>query len=120
MSIDIEFIYQNLDKLFNINFVMLAFIITAITILQTMKGGRVEDFKQAGLFDEVVEYYNKSIFWNFISGMIICLTWFFRICHIQYEIKVVLCIISFILFFISMYRTYKAYRFLIYFIKKQS
>lgn len=37
--VNVNFIYGNLDKLFNINFMMLAFIITAITILQTLQGG---------------------------------------------------------------------------------
>ncbi|MCZ6104048.1 hypothetical protein [Campylobacter ureolyticus] len=59
--VNVNFIYGNLDKLFNINFMMLAFIITAITILQTIKGGRINEFKEAGLFDGVIERYNSSI-----------------------------------------------------------
>ena len=115
--VNVNFIYGNLDKLFNINFMMLAFIITAITILQTLQGGRVEEFKATGLFDDVIRYYNSSIKWNFISGSFICILWFLRCeCKIY---QIIVCIVSFILFFYSMRVTYKAYSFLIYFIKKQ-
>lgn len=115
--VNVNFIYSNLDKLFNINFMMLAFIITAITILQTLQGGRVEEFKATGLFDDVIRYYNSSIKWNFISGSLICILWFLR-CEFKIY-QIVVCIVSFILFFYSMRVTYKAYSFLIYFIKKQ-
>lgn len=117
--IDIEFIYGNLDKLFTINFTMLAFIITAITILQTIHTGRIAEFRQIGLFDNVIRRYNSSIFWNFISGATICLLWFVRSGIIGSGAKIAICVVSFLLFGISIFKTYEAYRFLIYFIKKQ-
>ena len=102
--INVEFIYNNLDKLFAINFTMLAFIITAITILQTI---------------HTIKRYNTSIFWNFVSGIVICLLWFIRADIIELNIKIAICIISFLLFGIAIFKTYQAYNFLIYFIKKQ-
>jgi len=117
--INVEFIYNNLDKLFAINFTMLAFIITAITILQTIHTGRIVEFRQTGLFDNVIKRYNTSIFWNFVSGIVICLLWFIRADIIELNIKIAICIISFLLFGIAIFKTYQAYNFLIYFIKKQ-
>lgn len=117
--INIEFIYANLDKLFTINFTMLAFIITAITILQTIQTGRISEFRETGLFDSVIRRYSSSILWNFISGIIICLLWFFRLDIIDLDIKLAICLVSFILFGVAIFKTYEAYRFLIYFIKKQ-
>ncbi len=90
--VNVNFIYGNLDKLFNINFMMLAFIITAITILQTLQGGRVEEFKATGLFDDVIRYYNSSIKWNFISGSLICILWFLR-CEFKIY-QIIVCILS--------------------------
>lgn len=113
------FIYDNLDKLFTINFTMLAFIITAVTILQTIHTGRIAEFRASRLFDEVIEHYNSSISWNFISGCVICVAWFVRVDIIGFYLKIFTCIISFLFFGIAIFKTYTAYKFLIYFIKKQ-
>ena len=117
--IDIEFIYSNLDKLFTISFTMLAFVIAAITILQTIGTGRIVEFRETGLIDSVIKRYNSSICWNFISGIVICLLWFIRPDFIGEPAKIVICAISFLLFLIAIFKTYDAYKFLIYFVKKQ-
>ena len=86
------------------------------TIVNDIIIGKLED-ELVGLFDDVIRYYNSSIKWNFISGSLICILWFLRCeCKIY---QIIVCILSFILFFYSMRVTYKAYSFLIYFIKKQ-
>lgn len=117
--IDVDFIYSNLDKLFTISFTMLAFVIAAITILQTISTGRIAEFRETGLIDSVIRRYNSSICWNFISGVVICLLWFIRPDFMSDTIKIVICVISFLLFLVAIFKTYDAYRFLIYFVKKQ-
>nr|DAJ59744.1 MAG TPA: Membrane-anchored ion channel, Abi component [Caudoviricetes sp.] len=117
--IDVDFIYSNLDKLFTISFTMLAFVIAAITILQTISTGRIAEFRETGLINSVIKRYNSSICWNFISGVVICLLWFIRPNFMGDIAKIVICVISFLLFLIAIFKTYDAYRFLIYFVKKQ-
>lgn len=41
-----EFVYKNLDKVFPISFTMLAFMITALTIIQMLNSGRIQDLKK--------------------------------------------------------------------------
>lgn len=115
-------IINNLDKLFSVNFIMLAFMITAITILQAIKGGRIEDFKRAGLFAEVVDVFNSALLYNFISGIFVCIVYFAGdlLKNQEYFLKCALCGFCFLLFSISLYKVYKAYKLLVYFIKMQN
>jgi len=116
MNVNIDFAYDHLNALFNINFTMLAFMITALTILQMIQTGRIEEFKKVGIFDDVLKYFHKSLVFHSISGLCILILWFFQL-HDFY--KTFATITSFILFFIAFYYTYKSYSFLVYFIKKQ-
>lgn len=116
--IKIDNIFLNLDKFFSINFVMLAFLITALSILQTIKGGRIEDFKDSGLFEEVVSVFTKALLWNLIVGISICIVSFINISNMS--IKIAFAFISIIAFFTAIYKAYKAYDFLAYFIKMQN
>lgn len=117
MNIDIDFAYDHLDALFSINFTMLAFMITALTILQMIQTGRAKEFKKVGIFDDVLKYFHKSLALHSISGLSILVLWFLQLCNIY---KTIATAMSFILFFIAFYYTYKSYSFLVYFIQKQS
>lgn len=117
MKLNIEFMYNNLDKLFNINFTMLAFMIAALTILQMLQTGRIEEFRKLGLFDNVVKYFHYSLIGHSMSGLVILILWFLQL---QEYLKTISTVFSFIFFFISFYYTYQAYKFLVYFVKKQT
>lgn len=117
MKLDISFIYGNLDKLFNINFTMLAFMIAALTILQMIQTGRVEEFKKHGMFDSVVRYFHLSLTFHSLSGVIILILWFLQLKELYRDIATSL---SFLLFFIAFYYTYQSYKFLVYFVQKQT
>ncbi len=116
--INIDGLWENLDKLYNINFVMLAFLITALSVLQAIRGGRIEDFKRADIFNDVVKIFTSALSWNLFVGLFIFVVWLLKIesCWI----KIILSIASLILFFIAIYRTYRAYKFLAYFITMQN
>ncbi len=114
---NMKFAYSHLDALFNVNFTMLAFMITALTILQMIQNGRIEEFKRIGIFDDVLKYFHKSLIFHTISGLVILVLWFLQLSNIYEAIAT---IASFVLFFIAFYYTYKSYSFLVYFIKKSS
>lgn len=117
MKLDFGFMYSNLDKLFNVNFTMLAFMIAALTILQMIQTGRIEEFKRLGLFDSVIKYFHLSLIFHSISGIIILVLWFAQIAE---EYKIFASSFSFLLFFIAFYYTFQSYSFLVYFVKKQA
>jgi len=110
----VSHIWENLDKLFTINFTILAFILTALTILLSIDTKMIKRFRESGYFNDVVTYYKKSIHCNFISGSILLLFWIVK----YEEYKNFQIIIALILFITSLYYTYKAYKFLIYFVER--
>lgn len=117
MKLDFGFMYDNLDKLFNVNFTMLAFMIAALTILQMIETGRIEEFKKLGIFDSVIKYFHRSLIFHSLSGIVVLILWFL---HLDAEYKNYASAISFLLFFIAFYYTYQSYKFLVYFVKKQA
>lgn len=110
--------YENIDKIFTLNFTLLAFIITAITILLMIEKGMINKFKNANLLEEAMDYFYKSLRFNFFSGTYALIIWFINInekTHVYY-----LSFISFILLSISLYYIYQSYKFLIFFVQKQN
>ena len=108
---------QNIEAIFTLNFTMLAFIITAITILLMLDKGMIVKFKKADLLSGVLDYFTKSLHWNFISGVFALIVW---IINISNKIAMLTTsALSIILLFIALYFTYQSYKFLIFFVKKQ-
>lgn len=116
--INIDGIMSNLDKFFNINFVMLAFLITALSILQTIKGGRIDEFKECDLFRGVISIFTKAFTWNLVAGVAICAVSFVNVS--DHLAKIILSFFSVSLFFTAIYKAYAAYKFLAYFIRMQN
>lgn len=112
-----EFIYKNLDKVFPISFTMLAFMITALTIIQMLNSGRIQDFKEADLLKDVLNDFNKALKFHFISGIYLLIIWFIQISNGL--IQQIFTGIGVILFLIAFWFTYLSYKILIYFMKKQ-
>jgi hypothetical protein len=112
-----EFIYINLDKIFPINFTMLAFMITALTIIQMVNTGKIQEFKETSLFEDVLKDFNRALQCHLISGLFSLVIWFLQIKSIL--ILEILTGLSIVIFFISFYFTYLSYKILLYFIKKQ-
>ena len=110
--IDIDGLWENLDKLYNINFVMLAFLITALSVLQVIRGGRIEDFKRAGIFNNVVKIFTSALSWNLFVGLFIFVVWLLKM--ESYWIKIILSIASLDIFFIALYKTKRTYKILAY------
>ncbi len=110
--------YDGISNIFMLNFTLLAFIITAITILLMLNKGMIIQFKQADLMDDVLNYFSKSLHWNFFSGVFALLAWVANIKEYAVLCSIVF-IISFLLLIIALKYTYDAYRFLIFFVKKQ-
>jgi len=109
--------FDNVDKIFTANFTLLAFIITAITILLMIDKGIKVKFQNANLLQEAMEYFYKSLNFNFISGIFALIIW---IINIKSQLWInITSVISIVLLFISLYYTYQAYKFLIFFVKKQ-
>lgn len=109
--------YTNIDKIFTLNFTLLAFIITAITILIMIEKGMIVKFKNADLLEDAMSYFYKSLQFNFISGTFSLIIWFLDIKYMSYAYWV--STISIILLTISLYYIYQSYKFLIFFVKKQ-
>ena len=112
-----EKIYSNLDKIFSINFTLLAFIITAITILLMLQKGEIVRFKKADLLEDVINIFKKALDFNFISGIVAVFGYFVTIQLTYYKYCISLLVT--ILFTLSLIYIYKAYKFLLFFIKYQ-
>ena len=112
-----EHYFNNIDKIFSINFTLLAFIITAITILLMVSKGAIVEFKEAGILNKSLEYFYKSLNFNFISGIFGLLVWVIDNHNIWFIS--LSSIMSMILVIISLYYTFQSYKFLIFFIKNQ-
>lgn len=112
-----EFIYSNLDKVFPINFTMLAFMITALTIIQMVNTGKIREFKETGLLEDVLKDFNRALQFHLVSGLFSLIIWFLKIKSIL--LLEILTSLSIVIFFISFYFTYLSYKILLYFIKKQ-
>lgn len=111
----LEHIMSNLDKLFSLNFTILAFIVTALTILMSIDSRMIQKFKDAGYFDDIIKCYEKAILWQFISGILILIIWL-----VQYkEYRDIQAGFSLIVFVVSLYYSYKAYAYLMFFVKKK-
>lgn len=108
---------ENLDKIFTINFTLLAFIITALTILMVINKGVIEEFRQANLIKDVNKKFKKALNYNLFSGIIALIGYYFNIHNIIYQILI--CGIVVILFSMSIYWVYKTYDWIIFFINNQ-
>lgn len=112
-----EFVYKNLDKIFPISFTMLAFMITALTIIQMLNSGRIQDFKEADLLKDVLKDFYRALKFHFISGIYLLVIWFIQISN--GFIQEIFTGIGIALFFIAFWFTYLSYKILIYFMRKQ-
>lgn len=108
---------EHIDSIFTVNFTLLAFIVTAITILLMLQSGRLVSFKEAGLMDDVLSYFYKSLNYNFFSGIFALLIWIIKIN--LYYFYIITFFISLILLVLALYNTYQSYKFLLFFVKKQ-
>ena len=108
---------KNLDKIFTINFTLLAFIITALTILLIVNKGVIIEFKKAGLMDKINNKFKRALNFNFFSGTFAFIVYFLQIDNFIYQGFVTF--ISLILFFTSLYYTYKTYDWIIFFINHE-
>lgn len=71
--------YNSIDKIFTLNFTLLAFIITAITILLMVEKGMINKFKNAHLLEDAMEYFYKSLKFNFLSVTYALIIWFINL-----------------------------------------
>jgi len=113
----IEHIYCNLDKLFTINYTLLAFIITATTILLMIQKGEIVELKNTKYYNDVIDRFYKALNFNLISGIISTIFYFLQIDNTYYSYIAVF--LSVLFFTISLYYVYKSYDFLIFLIKHQ-
>jgi len=111
-------IQENLDKIFNINITLLAFIITAATILLAINTKEIKVFKELNLFKDVISLFSKALNINLISAIWNILFYFIYIKNIHFQIFVIS--IGLILFGYSLYYVYLSYRMLIFLIKEDS
>ena len=109
-------IYINLDKIFNINITLLAFIITAVTILLAINTKEVRIFKELDLYKDVISLFHKALNLNLISAVWSIFFYLFDIKNNNFKIVVVA--IAIVLFFLSLYYVYLSYRMLIFLIKE--
>ena len=109
--------YCEIDKIFTVNFTLLGFVITAITILLMLSSGKLVEFKEAGLLDEAMSYFYKSLTWSFISGAFSLAVWILNT-STQTLISLI-SLISILFLSLSLYYTYQAYKFLIFFVNNQ-
>jgi len=109
---------ENLDKIFTINFTLLAFIITALTILMVINKGVIKEFKNADLMKNINKKFKKALNFNLLSGICAMIGFYININNIVYQSIIIL--IVFILFALSIYWTYKTYDWIIFFINHQS
>lgn len=112
----IHHIYINLDKLFNINITLLAFIITAATILLAINTKEIKIFKELNLFKDVISLFHKSLNINLASAVWSIFFYLFNIKN--YDLQLFAVIIALILFSASLYYVYLSYRMLIFLIKE--
>ena len=110
--------YEGITNIFMLNFTLLAFIITAITILLMLEKGMIKQFKEASLMGDVLDLFSKSLHWNFISGSLALIAWIMNIEEKQYLI-IGIFTISIIALILALKNTYNSYKFLIFFVKKQ-
>jgi phage shock protein PspC (stress-responsive transcriptional regulator) len=113
----IKHFIANLDKIFTINFTLLAFIITALTILMVIKKGVIEEFKQANLMKNVNEKFKKALNYNLFSGIVALIGFYLNINNQIYQIIITILVLY--LFVKSIYWTYKTYTWIIFFIDHQ-
>ncbi len=118
MSSALSHYYTNIDKIFTINFTLLAFIITAITILLMVQKGMIVKFRKANLLADTMRYFYKSLNFNFISGIFGLIIWFLNFKSTTFVPEIV-SIISIFLVGLSLYYTYQSYKFLIFFVENQ-
>lgn len=109
---------ENLDKIFTINFTLLAFIITALTILMVINKGVIEEFKDANLMNNINKKFKKALNFNLLSGILAMIGFYVNINNIIYQ-SIIIFVVT-ILFTLSIYWTYKTYDWIIFFINHQS
>jgi hypothetical protein len=109
---------ENLDKIFTINFTLLAFIITALTILMVINKGVIEEFKDAKLMNNINKKFKNALNFNLLSGILAMIGFYINIDNIIYQ-SVITFIVT-LLFALSIYWTYKTYDWIIFFINHQS
>lgn len=109
---------ENLDKIFTINFTLLAFIITALTILMVINKGAIEEFKDANLMNNINKKFKKALNFNLLSGIFAMIGFYANIDNIIYQ-SIIMIIVT-LLFSLSIYWTYKTYDWIIFFINHQS
>ena len=114
----INHIQENLDKIFNINITLLAFVITATTILLAIDTKEIKIFKELDLFKDVISLFHKALNINLISAIWNILVYFINIKNFSFQTFAVL--IGLILFGLSLYYVYLSYRMLIFLIKEDS
>ena len=111
--------YEGITNIFMLNFTLLAFIITAITILLMLEKGMIKQFKEADLMGDVLALFSKSLHWNFMSGCLALIGWVIDIGRNQSIPIIVFFVISFMTLALALKNTYQSYKFLIFFVKKQ-
>ncbi len=79
--------------------------------------GAIVEFKEAGILNKSLEYFYKSLNFNFISGIFGLLVWVIGNQGVWFIS--LSSIISMMLVLISLYYTYQSYKFLIFFVKNQ-
>jgi hypothetical protein len=112
----ISYYIQHLDKIFIINFILLGFMITALTILLIVNKDVSKEFKEAGLIKKLNNKFKKTLNLHFLSGTFAFIVYFLQIEDHHYNWQVILSSISLTLFFSSLFYTYKTYNWIIFFI----
>ena len=108
---------KNLDKIFTINFTLLAFIITALTILMVINKGVIKEFQEANLMSNINNKFKKALNFNLLSGIIAMIGFYLNIDNILYQGILSISVIVF--FSLSIYWMYKTYDWIMFFINHQ-
>ncbi len=111
----IDNIFNNLSLFVTINFTLIAFILTAITILLMINRGIIKEFKEHHLLQEVIKKFKFALDFNFLSGIIGIIGIIFSP---QNDIIKGILSFSLIFFFLfAIYFAYKTYIWILFFIK---
>ena len=114
----IENIYQNITTFLTINFTLLAFILTALTILLMINKGRIKEFKKSNLLLEVTKKFKLALDFNFLSGIFALIGVVLNFDNFIFKSFISLSVIIFFSF--ALFYTYKTYIWIIYFINNSN